>query len=147
MPILLVLIHVYGLLRFVGFNEFLFSFFETVFIFKMQGILQMNFRKLILGMGVRKLEGIIESLLVSLVVNSSVNETILDQELSSFLTFHVFSNLDRDLSQLFGTAVCFSNPEGIFPHLMSSIHIDTDLPSTTFDIVVFSLLKIAFNIK
>jgi hypothetical protein len=30
---------------------------------------------------------------------------------------------------------------------VSSIHVNTNLPSTTFNVMVFSLLKITFNIK
>jgi len=71
MPILFVLIHVDGFLRLISFDEFFFSFFESVLIFQMKCVLKMNFRKLILSMAVSKGESLFEVLLVSFEINSS----------------------------------------------------------------------------
>jgi hypothetical protein len=73
MPILFVLIHINGFLGFVGFDKLLLCLFESVFILKMEGELQMDFWKLVLGVGVGQSESLFEFLLVGLEVNCCLN--------------------------------------------------------------------------
>ena len=102
-------VHVDGLLRFVGFDELLLSFFESILILEMKCILEMDFGEFILRVIVCKSESFIKPFLVGLEVNCSFNETILDQELSSLFTLHILSNLDGDLSKFLLIAVGFCN--------------------------------------
>lgn len=105
MPVLLVLIHINSFLRFVGFNEFFLSFLVSVFIFKVEGVLQVDFRHLVLGVVLSQFESGFESFLVSFEVNSSFDESIFDEELSSFLRSHVLCHLNSNFSKLFGSAI------------------------------------------
>lgn len=113
----------------------------------MKSVFEVDFWKLILGVVVSKLEGFIVLLLVSLEVDSSFNESIFDQELSSFLGTHMFSDLDRDFAKFFLRSISLCNSKSFFPHFVSSVHVNSILPCVTFDVVMFSLLQVALHLK
>lgn len=123
MPVLLVFIHVDGFLRFVSLDELFFSFFVSVLIFEMESVLQVNLRHLVFCVVFCKSECSFKSLLVGFKVNGCLDETILNQELSSFLGSHVFSNLNCNFSKLFLGSVGLCNSEGFFPHVLSTVHV------------------------
>lgn len=97
-PVLLMLVHVDGLLWLIRLDEFLLGFFQSVLILEVKGVLQVNFRELVLGMAVCKRESLIEFLLVGFKINSRFNETVLEQELSALLSPHILSHLNSDFS-------------------------------------------------
>lgn len=92
------LVHVDCFLGLIRLNELLLRFFEPVLIFKMQSKFQVNLRQLVLGMAFRKLESLFETFLISFKVNRGLDETILDQELCTFLSAHILCDLDRNLT-------------------------------------------------
>ena len=139
-PVLLVLVHVDGLLRLVGLDEFLLSLFEPILVLKVQGVLEMDLWELVFGVVRGEPEGVLESLLVSLEIDGSLDEAILNEELGAFLSFHILRDLDRDLSKLLGVAISLRDSQGVLPHLMGAIHVDCNLPGATFNIVVLCLL-------
>ena len=145
-PILLVLVHVDGFLWLVGLDELFFGFFEPILVLKVQSIFEMYLRKLVLGVVVGKSECIIKSLLIGLKVDGGFDKAILNEKLSSFLAFHVLGNLDSDLSKLLLVTIGLGNSKSIFPHLMGSVHIHADLPGTSFDVMVLSLLQVTLDI-
>jgi len=97
-PVTLMLVHVDCFLGLIRLNELLFRFFEPVLIFKMQSKFQVNLWQLVLSMAFRKLESLFKTFLISFKVNRSLNETILDQELRTFLSAHILCDLDRNLT-------------------------------------------------
>ena len=92
------LVHVDCFLRLIRLNELLLRFFKPVLIFKMQSKFQVNLRQLVLGMAFRKLESLFETFLISFKVNRGLDETILDQELRTFLSAHILCDFDRNLT-------------------------------------------------
>mmetsp|Transcript_37056 Transcript_37056/g.56826 ORF Transcript_37056/g.56826 Transcript_37056/m.56826 type:complete len:383 (-) Transcript_37056:2364-3512(-) len=147
MPILLVLVHVDGLLRLVGLDELIFSLLVTLFVFQVESVLEVDLGKLVLGVVVGKAESFIESELVGLEVDGSFNESILDEELSTSLTIHVLSDLNGDLTKLLGVTVGLGNAESILPHLVSSVHVDSDRPGGSLNVVVLGLLEVTLTLK
>ena len=91
------LIHVDGLLGLVGLNEFLLCLLKSVLIFEVKSKLKMNFGKLILSMRISQSECLVELFLIGLKVDSSLNQAILEEELSALLGSHVLSDLNCDL--------------------------------------------------
>jgi len=146
MPVLLVLVHVDCLLGLVRLDELLLSLFESILILKVQGVLEMNLRKLVLGVVVGKSEGVVKSLLIGLEVHGGFDQTILNEELSSLLAFHVLGNLDSDLSKLLGVTIGFGDSQSVLPHFVGPIHVDTNLPGTSFDVMMLGLLQVTLNI-
>ena len=92
------LVHVYCFLGLIRLNELLLRFFEPVLIFKMQSKFQVNLWQLVFGMAFRKLESLFKTFLISFKVNRGLDETILDQELRTFLSAHILCDLDRNLT-------------------------------------------------
>jgi hypothetical protein len=68
-----------------------------------------NFWHLVLGVVFGKSKCLREALLVGLEVNGSLNQTILNQELCSFLRAHVLSYFDCDFAELFLSTVCLGD--------------------------------------
>ena len=106
-PVLLVLVHVDGLLRLVGFDELFFSFFEAVLVFQVEGVLQVHFGHLVLRVVVGQRECLGKPLLIGFEINSGFNESVLDQELGALLSAHVLRHFDRDFAEFLLTAVGF----------------------------------------
>lgn len=123
-PILLVLVHVDGLLGLVSFDELLLGFLESILILKVKSILQVNLWHLILSVMFSQVKGLLESLLVSFEVNSSLNKTILDKELCTLLSAHVLGNLDSDLTELLLGSVGLCHSKSFLPQVTSSVHVD-----------------------
>ena len=92
------LVHVDCFLWLIRLNELLLRFFKSVLIFKMQSKFQVDLRQLVLGMAFRKLESLFKTFLISFKVNRGLDETILDQELRTFLSAHILCDLDRNLT-------------------------------------------------
>ena len=141
------LVHVDCLLRLVSLDELFFGFLESVLVLKLESILKMDLRKSILSMTIGKSEGLVESLLVGFKVNGSFNKSVLDKELGALLTVHGLSDLDGNLSKLLVVSISFGNSKSVLPHVVSSVHVDRNLPSASFDVVVFSLLEVSFTLK
>jgi len=72
-PVLFMLVHIDCFLRFVSLDKFFFSLLKSIFILKMQGILKMNFWKLILGVRICKSKCLIEFFLIGFKINSCFN--------------------------------------------------------------------------
>lgn len=84
-------------------------------------------------------ESFIKSVLIGFKINSSFNEAILNEELSALLAIHGFSDLDSYLAKFLIIAISLSDSESIFPHVMGSEHIHSDLPCSTLDVVMLCL--------
>ena len=110
MPVCFVFIHIDCLLGFVGFDEFFFCFFDPIFIFQMQRVFKMDFRQIVLGVVLSQFESLFESILICFKVNCSFNQTILDEELSSFFSAHILCNFYSDIAKLFGCSIRFCYP-------------------------------------
>jgi len=141
------LIHIDGLLWLVSFDKLFLSFFEPVLILQVQSIFKMNFRKFVLGVTLCKREGFSESFLIGFKVNGSLNQSILDKELSTLFGAHVLCDLDGNFTKLLLGTVSLRNSESLLPQITSSVHIDSIRPSATFNIVMLSLLEVVFHLK
>ena len=146
-PVTLVLVHVNGFLRLIGLDEFFLGFLESVIIFKVEGKLKMHIWELVAGVVLSKLEGVIEFLLVCLKVNSSLDETVLDQELGTTISAHALCNLDSNFTELFLGAVSLGNTKGFIVHVMGSVHVNTIGPRARFDVVMLSLLEVTVHLE
>ena len=146
-PVTLMLVHVDCLLRLVGFDELFFGFLKAIVILEVQSVFKMDIRELIAGVVFGKFEGIVEPFLVGLEVNSSLNETIFDEELSATFSAHALSNLDGNFSKLFLGAVRLSDTKCLIPEVMCPVHVDCVSPRAALDVVVLSLLEITFHFE
>jgi hypothetical protein len=72
------LIHADSLIRFISLDKLFLCLFIPVLFLQKQSVLIVDVRQLILGMSIGQLEGFIETRLVGLEVNGSVNEPVLD---------------------------------------------------------------------
>mmetsp|Transcript_19212 Transcript_19212/g.26022 ORF Transcript_19212/g.26022 Transcript_19212/m.26022 type:complete len:291 (-) Transcript_19212:2899-3771(-) len=146
-PVALVLIHVDGFLGLVGLNELLLGLLEAVVVLKVESVLQVHVRELVASMVLGKLEGVVEALLVSLEVDGSLDQTVLDQELGAALGAHSLSDLDGDLAELFLGTVGLGDAESLVPEVVSAIHVDGVGPGATLDVVVLGLLEVALHLE